>query len=165
MIITDNHDLITAEQIESEICLLRQRLAAIKRQEIKEHKERSAVHVGRCFRTSDGRYVIVANVPQECETMTGVDYNPYQFPAIWLIDALIPFDLDMVFSEILEMGESALLLTRFVEIAPEEFLTAFEERVQRLRSIVARLIANREKHEGGQGGGLATAPCQHSILL
>lgn len=149
----DNHDLITTEQIEIEICLLRQRLTEIKRQEIKEHKERSAAHLGRCFKTSQGQYVIIAKVPQECETKMGVDYNPYQFPGIWLNDALIPFDLDMVFSAVLGDGDPELLLTKFVEITPEEFLAAFEERVQQLRSTVGNLITNREKCEGGQGGG------------
>ena len=147
----DNHDIIM--QIESEICLLRQQLTEIKRQEIKEHKERSAVHVGRCFKNNHGRYVIAANVPQECETKTGVDYNPYQFPGIWLNDALIPFDLDMVSSAVLDDGDQELLLTKFEEITPEEFLEAFEARVRRFRDTVEQLIANREKLKGGQEGG------------
>lgn len=146
----DKHERL---KIESEICLLQQQLTEIIRQEIKEHKERSVVHLSRCFKNNHGRYVIVANVPQECETKTGVDYNPYQFPGIWLNDALIPFDLDMVFSAVLGDGDSELLLTKFVEITPEEFLAAFEERAQQLRSTVGNLITNREKREGGQGGG------------
>ena len=119
--------------------------------------------MGRCFRTSDGRYAIVANVPQECETKTGVDFNPYQFPAIWLSNALIPFDRDMVFYEIQEKGESELLLTKYEEITPEEFLTAFEEHIQRFRSTVEQTDRQQRKTRRRTRRGLTIAPSKPNI--
>lgn len=70
---------------------------------------------------------------------------------------LIPFDLDMMLSTVLDGGEHAAPNERFEyqvrEDCLEEFIAAFEEHIQRLRSTVEQLIANREKREGGQGGG------------
>ena len=67
---------------------------------------------------------------------------------------LIPFDLDMMLSTVLDGGEHAAPNERFEyqvrEDCLEEFIAAFEERVRRLRSTVEHLITNREKQTGGR---------------
>ena len=67
---------------------------------------------------------------------------------------LIPFDLDMMLSTVLDGGEHATPNERFEyqvrEDCLEEFIAAFEERVRRLRSTVEHLITNREKQTGGR---------------
>ena len=67
---------------------------------------------------------------------------------------LIPFDLDMMLSTVLDGGEHAAPNERFEyqvrEVCLEEFIAAFEERVRRLRSTVEHLITNREKQTGGR---------------
>lgn len=63
---------------------------------------------------------------------------------------LIPFDLDMMLSTVLDGGEHAAPNERFEyqvrEDCLEEFIAAFEERVRRLRSTVEHL----EKQTGGR---------------
>lgn len=97
--------------------------------------------------------MIVANVPEEIDTMGGTEYNPYQFPGLWLNDELLPFEVDTVFSGVWGEGNPRVLDAKCEEITPEEFLTAFEERVHRLRGTVEHLIAGREKLKGGQEEG------------
>lgn len=144
---------LTTKQLEMEICRLNAQLWKRRRMDIAEHKERSIAQIGRCFKNNYGQYVIVAHVPEEIDTMGGTEYNRYQFPGIWLNNELVPFEVDTVFSGVWGDGNPRVLDAKYEEITPEEFLQVFDERIQQLRNTVARLIDNREKYEGGQGGG------------
>lgn len=146
-IVIDNKKPASAE-IEQQIHQLRQQLQAIRREEIAEHMRRSKVHVGRCFRSDREEYVLVTDVPRPVERMEGIGYNEYQFSALWLSDELIPFKLDKVHSSIWT-EKSPILFRTYQEISPQEFLGAFEARVQRLRAMVERMIAERIGEQRG----------------
>lgn len=144
----ENNEMLTSEQIEREIGRLQLWLHVVKQKEIAEHKQKSAVHIGRCFKSDRGQYVMIVDVPQEKEIVTGIDYSPYQYPALWLNNELIPFELKPVFSGIFQgkIGKSA-----FEEITSEEFIKSFDKCLQSLRDMVEQKIANRTQETENRG--------------
>ena len=74
---------MTIKEIDAEMNRLRNLRYELEKTEIAEFKKNAQQHVGRCFK-ADGCYVMVLGVPEEQSTMTGFDFNQYQFPALYI---------------------------------------------------------------------------------
>lgn len=129
---------ITIREIDKQISALCKQRDELERQEIAAFKERARANVGRCFKVG-GLYVRVVGVPQEKETMTGLIFNKYQYPALYLGYArpgLIPFYEGTLFSAAWGDGNN-LLGTQYEEITPQEFNEEFERRIVKLRERIS----------------------------
>lgn len=50
-------------------------------------------HVGRCFKKEDAdTWCIIIDVPHECHTKTGIDFNEHQLPAMFLYFNSLDYD-------------------------------------------------------------------------
>lgn len=74
---------ITIKDIDQQIMELKALRRELYLKEIVEFKEHAAANVGRCF-IVDGRFAKVIGVPQEEHTMASIDFNKYQYPALFL---------------------------------------------------------------------------------
>ena len=113
---------ITIKEIDQQIMELKALRRELYIKEIAEFKERAAANVGRCF-IVDGRYAKVLDVPQEEHTRTSIDFNKYQYPALFLTSdtrELIPFYGDTIFSGYWGDGNDPLH-SSVQEISNEEF--------------------------------------------
>lgn len=124
---------MTVKEIDKEIDALRARRHEIEAREIEEHQRVARQHVGRCFRVNGNQYAKVIDVPPVIHTKTGVHYNQYQYPALYLghevkVDArhksLVPFYEDNIF--VAAWGEGDDFLNTYEEITVEEFAAEFE---------------------------------------
>ena len=93
-------DISTVKEIDQEISRLQAMRLDLYIQEIATFTEKAKENIGRCF-IVDGKYAKVLDVPQTEYMRTKVDFNRYQYPALW-IDSnskeLIPFYEDTIFS-------------------------------------------------------------------
>ena len=117
---------ITIKDIDQQIMELKVLRRELYLKEIAEFKERAAANVGRCF-IIDGRYAKVLDVPQEEHTRTRIDFNKYQYPALFLTSdtrELVPFYGDTIFSGYWGDGNDPLH-SSVQEISNEEFKTEY----------------------------------------
>lgn len=50
-------------------------------------------HIGRCFKKEDAdTWCIIIDVPHECHTKTGIDFNEHQLPAMFLYFNSLDYD-------------------------------------------------------------------------
>ena len=122
---------MTIREIDEQIKYLQNERYNLYKQEVEDFKKNARNNVGRCFKTHDGEYVKVIGVPQEKLTMTGIDINMYQYPAIFITDEVQPFELDTLYTAAWEkpfgIGNS------YEEITKEEFNKAFEKKLESFR--------------------------------
>lgn len=115
-------DISTVKEIDQEISRLQAMRLDLYIQEIATFTEKAKENIGRCF-IVDGKYVKVLGVPQTEYMRTKVDFNRYQYPALW-IDSnskeLIPFYEDTIFSGYWGDGNDPLH-SSVQEISNEEF--------------------------------------------
>ena len=131
----------TLKEIQDQICALQKVENELLREEYLRHQEASRVHIGRCFRRSDGQYVVVVDVPQQKHHMCGIDYNPYQFPGIAIVDGTIPFTDTHIFSGVWEGDYHPAVTGKYTEITREEFLGVFEARIQEIREMIYKTLS------------------------
>lgn len=124
---------MTLREIDEQIAVLRSQRHELEKQEIDEHRKSARQHIGRCFKINGSRYVKVIDVPPVMHTKTGINYNRYQYPALYLghevnfetrRKSLVPFYEDKLFSA--AWGEGDDFLNTYEEITTEEFATEFE---------------------------------------
>lgn len=158
---------MTIREIDAEITRLRNLRYEKEKQEIADFKIAAQQHVGRCFKT-DGCYVMVLGVPMERLTKTGIDYNRYQFPALFIRhtkgfkrhkishEYLEPMDVENLFSGAWGDGHN-ILEKKYEEITPDEFYSYFCEALHGIRLSVKDIIdARKERLQNelhGSGGG------------
>ena len=93
-------DVRTLKEIDQEISRLQAMRLELYIQEIATFTEKARENIGRCF-IVDGKYVKVLDVPQTAYMRTKVDFNRYQYPALWIDNVpneLVPFHEDTIFS-------------------------------------------------------------------
>ena len=119
-------DIRTVKEIDKEISRLQAMRLELYIQEIATFTEKARENIGRCF-IVDGKYAKVLDVPQTAYMRTKVDFNRYQYPALW-IDSnskeLIPFYEDTIFSGYWGDGNDPLH-SSVQEISNEEFKTEY----------------------------------------
>jgi hypothetical protein len=72
-------------KVNDEWIRVRNEMYELRRQEIEEQKEILNKYIGRCFKREDSDiWCIIIDVPQEYYTKTGVEFNEYQLPAMFL---------------------------------------------------------------------------------
>lgn len=92
-----------------------------KEQIIQDQKD-AAKNIGRCFKLGKS-YVKVISIPQPESTMTGVVFNKYQYPAVWIDES----EKDPIYHDNLFINGESIggfsIKTRItpIEITPEEF--------------------------------------------
>lgn len=134
---------MTIKEIDQEIYRLREMKTRLEYQEREEFRERARQHIGRCFRVN-GQYAKVLDVPHERLLRGGgVDFNQYQFPALWIgldVDSvalghlpIVPFYEDTLFSAAWGEGQDSLG-TRYEEITPEEFAAEFARALDKFKN-------------------------------
>lgn len=115
-------EIRTVKEIDQEISRLQAMRLDLDIQEIATFTEKAKENIGRCF-IVDGKYAKVLDVPQTEYMRTKVDFNRYQYPALW-IDSnskeLIPFYEDTIFSGYWGDGNDPLH-SSVQEISNEEF--------------------------------------------
>lgn len=125
---------ITIKDIDQQIMELKALRRELYLKEIAEFKERAAANVGRCF-IIDGRYAKVLDVPQEEHTRTSIDFNKYQYPALFLtsdIRELVPFYEDTIFSGYWGDGHDPLH-SSVQEISNEDFEKEYHRLLQKFQ--------------------------------
>lgn len=122
---------MTVKEIDSQILKLKNQRFELEKKEREEFKEKAKVNIGRCFKVGNA-FAKVIDVPQEVVTMTGVHFNEYQYPALYIDDSEIPFHKDTLFSGAWGVGHN-IIGTIYEEITPEEFAAEFEKKVQKMR--------------------------------
>ena len=132
---------MTLKEIDDEIYRLKQLRKVECDKEISELKEAAKKNVGRCFKVN-GVYAKVVGIPTEEYSMTGTDFNPYQYPALFLYDYCyeefpydMPFAFDALFSAAWGDGRDAAD-RKYEEITKEEFNEEFKKRIQEFREKV-----------------------------
>lgn len=115
-------DISTVKEIDQEISRLQAMRLDLYIQEIATFTEKAKENIGRCF-IVDGKYVKVLGVPQTEYMRTKVDFNRYQYPALWIDHdpkELVPFYEDTIFSGYWGDGNDPLH-SSVQEISNEEF--------------------------------------------
>lgn len=153
---------MTLREIDAEINRLRNLRYEKEKEEIEAFKQKSQQHVGRCFKTN-GCYVMVLGVPMEMLTKTGIDYNKYQFPALFIRhttgfprhkishEFIEPMYVDNLFSGAWGDGHN-ILEKKYEEITPDEFYSYFCEALHGMRLCVKDIIeARKERLQNADG--------------
>lgn len=115
-------DIRTVKEIDQEISRLQAMRLKLYIQEIATFTEKARENIGRCF-IVDGKYAKVLDVPQTAYMRTKVDFNRYQYPALWIGNdpkGLVPFCKDTIFSGYWGDGNDSLH-SSVQEISNEEF--------------------------------------------
>lgn len=130
---------MTLKEIDEEIKRLK-RLRDVERdKEIAELQKTAEKNVGRCFEVN-GIYVKVVGVPQDKYQFAGDNFNPYQYPAIYLdyddvktLPNCIPFYSETLYSGAWGEGGNPSFERKCREISREEFNEEFEKRIREFR--------------------------------
>lgn len=131
---------MTVEEINAKIQELRNLCYEAEKKEIESFKKDAKKNVGRCFIVNGSQYVKVIDVPREKATMTGISFNQYQYPALYLTtkldpDDIVPFSEDTLFSGAWGEGCDSPGDT-YQEITMEEFDTEFNRRINEFKNVV-----------------------------
>lgn len=116
---------MTIEEIDRQISALKQQRNELEKKKREIFLESAQANVGRCFIVNDATYVKVLDVPQVEWTMTGSDFNQYQYPAIYITQDEVPFEFKTFFSG--AWGEEYDSFNHYKEITQEEFNAKFDE--------------------------------------
>ena len=128
---------MTLQEVNKQISELQCKRRELEKQYIENFKKDARQHVGRCFKIDDKYYIKVIGIPQERHTMTGIEFNEYQFPAIKLVDDIIPFERTDLPSAAVGIGMDPL--HTYQEILKEEFEEEFQKRIDRFSKNVLKL--------------------------
>lgn len=112
----------TLDDINHLINILDRHRKELDKQRIEQEQKDAAKNIGRCFKLGKS-YVKVIGIPQPESTMTGIVFNKYQYPAVWIDESLDdPIYHDNLFINGTSIGNYSLR-TRIVpiEITLEEF--------------------------------------------
>lgn len=120
---------MTIKEIDEQMRLLKIERDKLYKQEIENFKKDAQKNIGRCFKTKRGEYVKVIGIPQEEITMTGYRFNEYQYPALFLMDDIQPFEIDTLFTAAWEKGHFQYDGS-YEEITKEEFNAEFEKKLE-----------------------------------
>lgn len=128
-----NIEEFTIKEIDKKISELNIQKKILEKKKIEDFKIYAKKNVGRCF-IVEGKYCKVVSIPQEKSTMTGIDFNKYQYPAIFLTDDFVPFEEDYLFSGI--WGDCNPNIVEAKEITQAEFETEFTKRINKFKEIM-----------------------------
>lgn len=70
--------------IDKEIAKLQTMRRELEEQEREQHKEQARKFVGKCYRSRKGNVIKIIGIPRTYLYMRGIEYDKYQFPAIFL---------------------------------------------------------------------------------
>lgn len=133
-------------EINEEITKLRARRRELEAEERKEFLKEATKNIGRCFYLGNNEYAVVTGVPKPEQTMEGIVFNQYQYPAIYLTEDDVPFYEDTIFSGYWGVGNLPPFERRkHYEITPEEFLHVFEKKLVSIRELVRDAISTRNE--------------------
>ena len=74
----------TIKDIDKEIAKLQAMRRELEEQEREQHKEKARQFVGKCYRSINGKVIKIIGIPRTYLYLRGIEYNKYQFPAIFL---------------------------------------------------------------------------------
>lgn len=129
---------MTTKELDEKISQLKLQRKELEEKEIREFKIYAKRNVGRCF-IINRQYCKVIDVPQEEQTKTGVNFNKYQYPAIFLLEGLVPFEEDTVFSGAWGDGHN-FVGRESKEITKAEFEVEFQKRLDSLKRRIVEAI-------------------------
>lgn len=133
-------------EINEEMAKLRARRRELETEERKDFLQEATKNIGRCFYLGNNEYAVVTGVPKVEQTMEGVSFNRYQYPAIYLTEDDVPFYEDTIFSGYWGVGDLPPFARRkHYEITPEEFLHVFEKKVVSIRDLLRDAISTRNE--------------------
>ena len=125
---------MTIKEIDNKILELKAERRKLENEERENFLESAKSNVGRCFKVNN-TFVKVLDVPEVKQTKTCVDFNQYQYPAIWLDEKGIPFFIDTLFSGAWGIGHNPTR-TEYKEISKEEFNAEFDRRIAKFVKMV-----------------------------
>lgn len=102
--------------------ILNRRYRELEKEQIIQDQKDAAKNIGRCFKLGKS-YVKVISIPQPESTMTGVVFNKYQYPAVWIDES----EKDPIYHDNLFINGTSIggfsIRTRItpIEITSEEF--------------------------------------------
>lgn len=118
----DDINNLTLKDIQCFKNILDRRYRELDKQRIEQEQKDAAKNIGRCFKLGKS-YVKIVDVPQTESRMTGISFNKYQYPAVWIDESLD----DPIYHENVFMNGKSIggfsIKTRItpIEITPEEF--------------------------------------------
>lgn len=144
---------MTLKEVQDEISRLRDIEKQFEREEREKHKAAAREFVGKCYKRSDGVVLKIVSIPVETWDCYRTNYNPYQFPALFLqypseiedrrykvadIDEFVPCYCDNVYLDINRgvPGLSATLRENhsYREISQEEFAAEFDKCIESFKT-------------------------------
>lgn len=151
-----NLDIIKQKmhKVNDEWVRVRNEMYELRKQEIEEQKEILKKHIGRCFKREDSDiWCIIIDVPEEYHTMTGIDFNEHQLPAMFLYFKSLDHDtkdravLDYDTFFIGDLPENDHPLKSMQEVSPELFWKVYDRFCNTVREQVQGRIASAAASE------------------
>lgn len=151
-----NLDIIKQKmhKVNDEWVRVRNEMYELRKQEIEEQKQILTKHIGRCFKREDSDiWCIIIDVPQEYHTMTGIDFNEHQLPAMFLY--FKSCDQDTMGRAVLDydtffIGEHPLKSMQKVfwkEVSPELFWKVYDRFCNTVRDQIQGRVASAAASE------------------
>ena len=144
---------MTLKEVRDEIDKLRQIEYELEEEERERHKAAAQKFVGKCYKYKD-KFLKIIDVPRSCITMTGVVYNEYQFPAVFLeypeeprnkyirdtLDEFVPCYCDTVYLNV-KLGKPGCPTLgeceKYQEISQEEFAAEFDKCIESFKEQIS----------------------------
>ena len=120
-------------QLEDQIRRLENEREALREELIASFQEDAKAYVGKCYREGD-KYAKIISPPLREFATSGVQFNVYQFPAIFLTTDLIPIKYGTFY-----IGPRP---TSWIEVTSKEFDQVYEERIETLRGLLDRGVSS-----------------------
>lgn len=137
-------------EVNNEWIRVRNEMYNLRKQEIEEQKEILNKYIGRCFKREDSDiWCIIIDVPQEYHTKTGVEFNEYQLPAMFLYfdtKGRAVLDYDTFFTGDLPETEHPQKVF-WKEVSPELFWRAYDRFCNTVREQVQGRVASAAASE------------------
>lgn len=141
---------MTHKEIDAEISRLQALKRELEEKEREEHREKARKFVGKCYKSNNGNVAKIIGIPQTIHHMTHVEYNQYQFPAVFLnhtdmpreqcvrceLDRFRPLYCDTIYFNIAKELPGSILLSQedqWEEITPEEFDEEFDKCIKHFK--------------------------------
>ena len=111
-----------------------------------EFQQEERCRIGHCYRIGSNRWAVVTDVPQSKNLKNTVEFNKYQFPALYVSlakeDEDAPIYEDRIFSA--AWGAARDEIDAYEEITPEEFLERFDYVASCMRIKATNAIEERK---------------------
>lgn len=75
---------MTLKEAKDEMYRLKNIVRELEEKEREAHREDARKFVGKCYKDGSGKALKIIGIPRTYQRMMGTDYNPYQFPAVFL---------------------------------------------------------------------------------